>query len=186
MTKLQFDPQKHHRHSIRLAGYDYRQAGIYCVTICTHQKIHHWGNITDGVMVLTPAGQMVQSVWEQLPNRFSHVLLDSYVVMPNHFHGLLVFTEELTQPLGSIIGAFKSLTTHQYIMGVNKNGWPAFDKRVWQRNYYEHIVRDEGSLARIREYIVMNPLRWNADCENLAREHERETEQWLYEQERTM
>ncbi len=129
---------------------------------------------------------MVQRAWEQLPDRFPDMALDSYVVMPNHFHGLVVFTQNAPQPLGSIIGAFKSITTHQYIVGVKENGWPAFDKKVWQRNYYEHIVRDEVSLARIREYIVMNPLRWDADRENLAREHECEIEQWLYEQERAM
>ena len=186
MAKSQYDPQKHHRRSIRLKGHDYGRAGIYCVTLCIQHREYRLGNIAEGMVHLTDAGHMVQRAWEQLPDRFPDMALDSYVVMPNHFHGLVVFAQNAPQPLGSIIGAFKSITTHQYIVGVKESGWPAFDKKVWQRNYYEHIVRDEVSLARIREYIVMNPLRWDADRENLAREHECEIEQWLYEQERAM
>lgn len=122
---------------------------------------------------------MVVSEWEALVERFPHVDLDAFVAMPNHIHGILLLKDfELSADqikaradrsfpgMGDIVGAFKSRTTVLYARGVRDNGWPAFHGRLWQRNYFEHIIRDEVSLQKLREYIVNNPLRWELDSEN--------------------
>jgi putative transposase len=116
---------------------------------------------------------------------FPGIELDEYGIMPNHFHGVIVNMVGATlvvaqgmmddgnraginpaPTLGDIVGAFKSITTHEYIRGVHESDWPPFDKRVWQRNYFEHIIRNERELDRIREYIVNNPLKWALDTEH--------------------
>ena len=121
----------------------------------------------------TPAGAMVDDSWRNLPNRFPFVRLDSFVVMPDHFHAIVwlgenesieptnyngsVFRAPPAGSLGSVIGAFKSLTTVAYIRGVAELEWPAFDRRLWQRGYWERVVRSEASLVRLRRYIEENP-----------------------------
>jgi len=186
---MPYDPTIHHRRSIRLRGYDYAQAGAYFVTICVQGRECLFGQIVNARMVLNDAGRMVQAQWEQLPERFNTIELDIHIVMPNHFHGIVIITNPVgaglvpapapapapgattrvapTGPrrptLGDIIGAFKSLTTNAYIRGVREYGWPPFDKRLWQRNYYEHIIRDAADLERIREYIANNPAKWPDD-----------------------
>jgi REP element-mobilizing transposase RayT len=120
------------------------------------------------------AGRMIQTAWEALPGKFPNIAMDEFVVMPNHFHGILVINEHpgtekdgvprrAIPQLGDMIGAFKSITTYQYIQGVNCKGWPGFNGQVWQRNYWEHIIRNEAALEEIREYIRNNPARWEED-----------------------
>jgi putative transposase len=118
---------------------------------------------------------MVGAVWEALPEQFPTIVPNVYLVMPNHFHAVVSIAEVLATPqgsegstalsqtLGEIVGAFKSLTTNAYIRGTYECGWSLFDRRLWQRNYYEHIIRDEAALARVRAYIENNPARWAAD-----------------------
>jgi putative transposase len=179
----------HHRRSLRLKGYDYSMAGAYFVTICTQDRACLFGDVAAGEMRLNEAGQMVTTLWESIAARFSSVEIDEFVVMPNHLHGILVLPDgdakeattrvAPTQPstvgaplvgarvrLGDIVGAFKSLATTGYIAGVKANGWPEFRGRLWQRNYYEHIIRDEDALNRIRRYVDDNPARWEFDDEN--------------------
>ncbi|MBK8822089.1 MAG: transposase [Anaerolineales bacterium] len=180
---MKFDPQKHHRRSIRLKDYDYSQAGAYYVTINVQNRECLFGKIVNYEMKLNDAGKMIEGQWNALLERFSNVELDVYQTMPNHFHGIIVvgaaFMAALdtnisenkadTRPaptLGDIVGAFKSITTHEYILGVDNKKWPRFYKRLWQRNYYEHIVRDEADLERIRDYIQSNPADWDEDEEN--------------------
>jgi REP element-mobilizing transposase RayT len=199
-----YDPQKHHRRSVRLKGYDYAQPGAYFVTICAQHRECLFGEIRDGEMVLNDAGRMAQAEWERLPQRFRLVTLDVYVVMPNHIHGILVIhtldapvgeppvgatlvvapSESVvasragTSPaprdtgtdanirrpaLGDIVGAYESITTNAYIRGVGEHRWPPFDRRVWQRNYYERVIRNERELDGIRQYIIDNPLKWELD-----------------------
>lgn len=184
------------RRSIRLKGYDYAQPGAYFVTICTQNRERLFGEIVGDEMQMNDAGRLVRSRWQELPARFPSVNLDTFVVMPNHLHAVIVLGDTLvfggpgaptrgapTPPgvgafatvessassLGTIVGAFKSLTTHDYVQQVKRSGWPSFHDRLWQRNYWEHIVRDENSLNRIREYISTNPLRWHLDPENPER-----------------
>jgi REP element-mobilizing transposase RayT len=182
-----FDPQRHHRRSIRLPGYDYSQAGSYFVTICAQDRECLFGDVVDGRVVLNDAGWMAQIVWDELTEHYPDMQLDEYVVMrmPNHFHGIVILVgaplvgalsqeqragttapTTVAPTLGNIIGAYKPITTDQYVASVKQHGWPPFNRRVWQRNYYEHVVRDDDELDRIREYIATNPARWEHDREN--------------------
>ncbi|NIR16370.1 MAG: hypothetical protein GWN86_21580 [Desulfobacterales bacterium] len=163
-----YDPDKHHRRSIRLQGYDYKQPGAYFVTICTHNR--------ELLLEPGPLKQMVRQCWERLPRKFPQVALDEFVVMPNHVHGIISIVgvehgksvgadpcvcpdqgrtsntkgEHMGSPLrerptlGLIVQWFKTMTTNAYIRGVENKGWPPFPGRLWQRNYYEHIIRDSA------------------------------------------
>ena len=172
---MKFNPNIHHRTSIRLKNYDYSQAGLYFITICTEHRHCLFGTIQNGDMVLNDAGNMIVKQWHELPNRFPSVLLHEYVVMPNHFHGIIESVGAIpcgcpdrpgTSPaptVGDVIGAFKSLSTNEYIKNVKQNNWQPFAGKLWQRNYYEHIIRNEESYLTIAEYIQNNPLKWQED-----------------------
>lgn len=183
------DPEAHRRRSIRLKGYDYSRVGAYFVTVCTQDRACLFGNVVDGEMLMNDAGRMVRAEWLALVARFPSIGLDAFVVMPNHVHGIIVIAEDpvgaglvpapapacswattrVVPTVGDIVGAFKSVTTVVYTRGVRQTGWTPFRGRLWQRNYYEHIIRSEQSLDRIRQYIVGNPLRWHLDRENPER-----------------
>jgi putative transposase len=187
---MKYNPGKHRRRSIRLKGYDYSQAGVYFVTICTKDRECLFGDIVDREMRSNDVGQMVHRTWNDLPIRNPGIETDEFVVMPNHVHGIIVIvgaplvgahssgmvidnakTRAGTRPaptLGDVVGAFKSITTHQYTDGVRQKNWPPFYGKLWQRNYYEHIIRSEQSLQEIREYIINNPLKWEFDRNNPA------------------
>ncbi|MDF0666327.1 MAG: hypothetical protein P0119_09705 [Nitrospira sp.] len=164
---------RHHRRSIRLKGYDYAQAGAYFVTMCTQNRACLFGNVVDGQMRLNECGQVVADSWLWLSARYPHVDLDEWVVMPNHLHGIIILTgpdgrggsrtapTENRKPIGRLIGAFKTVSTKRLNTMHNSPGVP-----VWQRNYYEHIVRSEEALIHIRRYIVGNPAHWEEDREN--------------------
>ncbi|MGC8787350.1 MAG: transposase [Anaerolineae bacterium] len=196
-----YNPEKHHRRSIRLPGYDYTQPGAYFVTICTQNR----ECLFDDPVLRA----VVETCWQAIPRHIPQVKLDAWVVMPNHVHGIIVVTHHptsvgarhsqeislsrndlasyranefmpnqprnalpLPQPmahgalprsLGVIVGNFKSVTARR----INRiRHTPGME--VWQRNYYEHIIRNEGALQRIRKYIVNNLLRWELDIENPA------------------
>ncbi len=169
---MNYNPQIHHRRSIRLQGYNYAQIGFYFVTICVQNKECLLGDIKQGLMNLNPASKMVRKIWLQLPQRFANIDLDEFVIMPNHFHGLISISinnepeKQFSVKLSEVIGAFKSMTTHQYIQGVKQYNWQRFQGKLWQRNYYEHIIRDEFSLNNFRQYIIDNPIKWENDQEN--------------------
>ncbi|MEZ0539324.1 transposase [Fibrella arboris] len=227
------------RRSIRLDGFDYALEGAYFITVCVEHKEHRFGHITDGVMHLNDAGQMISERIEAIPAKFPGTLVDSYVVMPNHIHFILTLVG--FQPNGGYVGAthrgrplsdrqgresadektgvenmntvaatgaddvldtsgpngpkagghdrfgegtplhvndpaidsvpsvadvvgwFKASTTNYYIKDVKEGRYPAFDRRLWQRNYYEHIIRTEAAYNQIDAYIRTNPLRWAED-----------------------
>jgi len=164
---------RHHRRSIRLKGYDYAQAGAYFITICTQGRACLFGDVVDGQILLNACGQVVVDSWLWLSDRYPFVDLDEWVVMPNHLHGIMILTgldgrggSRITptknrKPIGRLIGAFKTVSTKRLNTMRNTPG-----VSVWQRNYYEHIVRDEESLIRIRRYILGNPACWEEDPEN--------------------
>lgn len=165
------------RRSIRLKGYDYSTPGMYFVTVCTQKRLCLFGDVFNGKMHLNDAGKMVHTAWNQLSVVFPGVVIDEFVVMPNHIHGIIVLYWgnnhkgnhkgcPYSITLGDIVGAFKSYTTFQYILGVKTQQWPPFPTRLWQRNYYEHIIRNPQSLNRIRQYILHNPLRWYLHRQN--------------------
>lgn len=157
------------RPSLRLPTYDYAQPGGYFVTICTQDRRNMFGEVIHGEMVLNDPGRVVAEVWEALPGRFPHTSLDGFVVMPNHLHGIILIDEQQTgKGLGQIVGAFKSLATNRYIAGIRQHGWPPFRKRLWQDNYFEHVIRSDVSLQRIRAYIAANPSNWDRDPERVG------------------
>lgn len=179
---MKYGTERHNRRSVRLAGYDYAQSGAYFVTVCTQKRASLFGSITNGEMQLNDAGRIVQEVWRDLPARFSQVRIDNSIVMPNHIHGIVLVGAQFIAPsnpppdiaesptgsaigraptLGEIIRAYKAISTR----GIRRTVKADFS---WQRNYYEHIVRNEESLNRIREYIVNNPSQWDVDRENQA------------------
>lgn len=178
---MKFNPLLHRRHSIRLPGYDYSRPGAYFITICTYNKESLFGLVTGGKMVLNDYGLLVEGEWKRIPNRFPLILLGAFMIMPNHFHGIITYMDishvgarqgaEITSgscsfasplpanpPLGVVVGAFKS-TSARIINGLRQT--PGFP--VWQRNYYEHIIRDDESYLQIAEYILTNPERWEFD-----------------------
>jgi REP element-mobilizing transposase RayT len=163
------------RRSTRLRDYDYAQAGAYFVTICTQDRLPLLGSVTDGRMHLSPAGEMVARVWSTLGQYYAGVSLDSFTVMPNHLHGIIVLSEppqrgeepgESATPapsLSFVVGRFKSFTTHEYGKGAREQGWPRYRDRFWQARFYDHVIRNERGLDAIREYIANNPLKWELD-----------------------
>ena len=188
---MNYDPRIHHRCSIRLKNYDYSQPGAYFVTICVHCRVCLFGEIINGKMQLNEVGQIVVECFKEIPQHFRNVEHDVFVVMPNHIHGILFITPAThacrhagpkTQlpietswarhasplhsatpklpPLGTIVGSFKSAVTRRVNLQHNLSG-----KCLWQRNYYEHVVRDEAELQQLREYVVNNSLNGNwMDC----------------------
>ena len=191
---------KPRRHSLRLPDYDYSQAGGYFVTICCQDRLRLLGEVVDGEVVLTEAGEMVRRIWNELAEAYPGVQLDASVIMPNHMHGVVLLNLDAPSSVGAgprarpnggtanvsdaSVGAgphagpervlslsdlmqrFKSLTTSEYIRGVKERGWPPFPGKLWQRGFYEHVIRNEDDLADIREYIVNNPAKWADDVEN--------------------
>ena len=182
---MHYDADKHTRRSIRLQGYDYTQSGAYFVTLCIHQRECLLGDIVDGLLRVNSWGEIVQEEWLRTEILRPAVALDDFVIMPNHFHGIICIAndgrdtelirrgtarraptrEQFGRPvsgsLPTLIRAFKSATTKRINERRGTTGI-----LVWQRNYYEHIIRNEEALKRAREYIALNPLRWHLDCEN--------------------
>jgi len=167
-----FDPAVHHRRSIRLRGYDYASAGIYFFTICTHDRRLLLGAIQGGRMLPNAAGDMVSWWWYEIGNKFPAAALDAFVVMPNHMHAILSISSEAARlgarpaPLSRIVQWFKTMTTNAYLRGVKEQRWPALQGKLWQRNYFEHIVRSSKAVEAIRGYIESNPANWERDVEN--------------------
>jgi len=181
-----------HRKSTRLIKYDYSLPGYYFITICSQDRQYLFGKIVNEKMKLNNIGKTIDGYWHKLPEKFNNILLDKHTVMPNHLHGIIVINDDVanntvgappvgartnnvhqragTRPaptIGNIVGTFKSITTNQYIQNVKNNNWPPFNKRVWQRNYYEHVIRNEEELNKIRQYIIDNPNMWPKDKNNL-------------------
>jgi putative transposase len=182
----------HHRRSLRLKNYDYSKKGTYFVTICTKNGTEVFGAIDDGVMQLSAEGVIAQHLWCTLPERFPGIELDDFVFMPNHVHGIIVRSQEFTpsqaeedstisstmsqpeyllqpyrtnpkrsQKLSEIVRTFKGVTSYT----LRRNGAPEF---AWHRDYYEHIIRNEEELERIRLYMLNNPQTWHKDTLNVG------------------
>ncbi len=241
---MPYDPERHHRRSIRLKGYDYSTPGLYVATICIQHRRPLLGAIIDGEMHPTPAAGMVRTVWNEIPWAYPSVEIDAFVVMPNHIHGIVYLlpddieldpdsgqepvlreqgqargpaptrvgvddgnartahrragnpapdgidgvgatpfgcpsppspTANESEPakddpprlsLPDVVHRFKSLTTARYRAGVLDLGWEPFPGRLWQRNYYETVIRNRDDLDRYRRYIDENPIRWATDRHN--------------------
>ena len=177
---MTFNPEIHHRHSIRLQGYDYSQTGAYFITICTHDRDCLFGFINDDEITKNEYGVIVEREWIKTSAMRLNIELDEFTIMPNHLHGIIIITEckdtmqcrgtmhraptveqfgkPTSNTIPAIIRGFKSAVTKQINEMRQTPGVP-----VWQRNYFEHIIRDEKELHRIREYIVANPANWKND-----------------------
>ena len=236
-----YNPDIHKRRSIRLKGYDYSQAGMYFVTICCQDNICRFGKIENGEMYLNDAGKMVEKWCAELSNKFPDIFLNTYIIMPNHFHAIIVnngdaggvgadlrvcpddneqrvgahlrvrpdidkpdvgqthdsgqtrrsaptdernndnnilgehtgsllgehtgslLGEHTGSPLHAVVQWFKTMTTNEYIRGVKTLDWQPFNKKLWQRNYHEHIIRNNNSYQQIADYIENNPANWQKD-----------------------
>jgi putative transposase len=193
----------HRRWTIRAPGYDYTQAGAYFITICTRNRECLLGKVVNGMVQLNETGRLVESVWLQTATARPELELDAYVVMPNHFHAIFFIHESpgvagathrvaptknhsattgktrrpvgpISRSVGAVMAQFKSLVTKRLNATQQYLGGP-----VWQRNYYEHVIRDEESLNRIREYIATNARRWDLDRENLQATAKDVFDDWL-------
>ncbi|MBI2918370.1 MAG: transposase [Chloroflexi bacterium] len=158
---MKYDPGRHHRRSVRLPGYDYSEAGAYFVTIVVQDRACAFGDVVNGEMQPNNTGEIVRAEWLSLPARFASIRLDAFIVMPNHLHGIIVLQDSPTPTLEQIVRAFKAVATRQIHLSTNQGF-------AWQRNYFEHVIRDEESLERIGEYIINNPVQWELDRENPA------------------
>ena len=148
------------RKTIRLQSFDYSSNGAYFVTICTQNKVScFWAGEEP---TLNPQGELILFWLKELPRHFPGVSLDSYAVMPNHVH-LLVFFSGTSYSLPEIVAWFKTMTTNAYIRSVKAGQFPPFEQRLWQRSYYEHIIRNETDWFETRKYISENPMKWQMD-----------------------
>ncbi|GAB4506420.1 MAG: transposase [Anaerolineales bacterium] len=179
---MKYDPDKHHRRSIRLKGYDYSQGGAYAITVCIRNRECILGEVVGDRVALSALGTKAQELWLAIPGRFENVLLDEFIVMPNHVHGIIVIQGEvktmveppepaLDAPISreqrrqmlipKIVGYFKMNSAKAINLLRNTPGVP-----VWQRNYYERVIRTEEEWNILRQYIAGNPQRWHEDEEN--------------------
>ena len=182
---MKYNPAIHHRRSIRLKGYDYSQHGVYFITVCAQNRECFFGEIVDdgkGTMYCSPTefGQIAINEWFKTVEMRKNIELDAFVLMPNHIHGILVindhdirrgtvhraptfeqFGKPTSNTIPTIIRGYKSTVTKQINTLRNTPAAP-----VWQRNFYEHIIRSERELTRIREYIMNNPINWDSDRNN--------------------
>jgi len=189
---MPYNPSLHNRHSIRLQGYDYSQSGAYFITICTDKKKNYFGEIVNGDVKLNLEGQYAFHQWKMIPQRFGNVEVDEFIIMPNHIHGIIVIRSGrgegsdnkdlsgkqrlLSDPsplqahekiqlngtvpgsIGAIVQNFKSNISRKI------NALPKMQGvTIWQKNFYDHIIRDEEDYARIVEYIRNNPRDWEQD-----------------------
>ena len=188
---MKYDRNKHHRRSIRLKGYDYSQPGAYFVTICVDRRQCLFGDVVGGQMVLNQYGMVVADTYQWLCDRYPYLYTDEWIVMPNHFHAIMVIADKSRtdtnkpcrgvlrnaptinkqqtdnnssnpitkrKPLGRLIGAFKTVSTKKINILRDAPG-----TKLWQRNYYEHIIRNQDAMDKIRHYIVNNPISWSID-----------------------
>ena len=190
---MRYNSNIHHRRSIRLKGYDYSQAGLYFVTICVQNNEHLFGKIENKKMVLNDAGKMIEKWCAKLPIKYPDITLGEYIIMPNHFHAIIINNgnivhrrgeptcspitgncdkssqgEHVGSPLHGVVRWFKTMTTNEYIRNVKTLGWKPFDKKLWQRNYYEIIIRNNRACKFIANYIINNPATWEKDKFNIV------------------
>jgi REP element-mobilizing transposase RayT len=207
---MTFNPQIHHRKSIRLKGYDYSKTGLYFITLCVEDKQHLFGDVIDGKMILNPLGQIANDEWLNTSNIRDNILLHEFIIMPNHFHSIIEINfkkgkndqsigafKSPSQTIGSIIRGYKIATTKKIkdflkeenirtgelqfapisesisseseiaLYSKSNSGElqfaPTINSKIWQRNYYENIIRDEKAYQNISNYIKNNPAKWHED-----------------------
>jgi putative transposase len=169
--------RKHQRRSIRLKGYDYSQVGTYFITVCTYRREPIFGNIVGGEMQLNEYAKIVLRCWNHLPEHCPNMQSSTFVIMPNHIHGIVVIKDTKSvrrYSLPEIVRVLKMSSTRRINNMRGTAGTP-----VWQRNYWEHIIRNQEALNRVHNYILANPERWHLDRENPNRSGEDDFDRWL-------
>jgi REP element-mobilizing transposase RayT len=179
---MTYNPAKYHRRSIRLNGHDYSQPGAYFITMCTKNRACFFCEIIDGKNVMNDVGKMARQCWMDIPIHFPHAQLDEFVIMPNHIHGIIILHDSgivgannysplrvnplddrncngTSKTIGSIVRGFKIGVTKWIRTNIGTH-------ELWQRNYWEHVIRDDNELFRIRQYIQKNPANWKHDALN--------------------
>ena len=148
----------------RLTGFDYSNEGYYFVTICVKDKTEWFGEIKDGKMMLNEYGKIVLRCWSDLLNHYVNTKLDEFIIMPNHLHGILSISHPFRKNhgLSEIMRGLKTFSSRRINEKINDG-----IKFQWQKSFYDHIIRNEQDLTRVREYIVNNPLKWEEDEENI-------------------
>ena len=161
------------RKSVRIRDHDYSRTDSYFVTVCVRERCPLFGKVIDGVMHTNIVGKTVEERWRQMPDRYPGVRLDEFVVMPDHFHGIISIRSAYsrTPRLGQVIGTFKSLIAHDYILGVKDGKLPSFGRSFWQRNYHERVIRNDRDLEAYRRYVRDNPKNWHPDDPSFGDEH---------------
>jgi putative transposase len=162
------------RKTIRIRGYNYKSNGYYFVTFCTENRLLLFGDIINGIMQLNDAGRMVHAKIANTPHCYPDVSVDTFIVMPDHVHAIIVLdgpgqtrgSAPTDIGLSEVVKNIKTCTTRCYIRGVHQNRWQPFHKRLWQRGYYERIIRNPNNLNIVREYIINNPAAWHPGKEN--------------------
>ena len=169
------------RRRMRLEGYDYSTPGAYFVTACTQDRRPLFGRVIDGRMAANPLGTVVEDCWDELPDHYDSLALDAFILMPNHVHGVILLQDEPNntsvgaglQPaiprndaarrhgLPEIVRAFKTFSARKINRMRASTG-----ASVWQRGFYDHVIRDEDELDRVRTYILDNPRKWSEDPDN--------------------
>ena len=184
---MTYNPDIHHRRSIRLRGHDYSIAGSYFVTICAWQRQCLFGDIVDGTMILNNYGILAEGCWKAIPSQYEQVVTDAFVIMPNHVHGIISIVGARFiasgQSPNSVMAGYqtnqgainRAPTVGEMIRGFKARCSCLINKKrenqgcpVWQRNYYERVIRNDNELNHAREYIINNPLKWNDDDYNPA------------------
>jgi len=169
---MKYNPEIHHRRSIRLKGYDYSSDGVYYITVCTQERVNLFGEVGVGAdsisarMELNHAGKMIETIYNETINLYKNITSDICVIMPNHLHCIISISRadmESAPTIGDVMQSFKRNTTIKYINGVKSGIYPPFNKRIWQRDYYEHIIRDKNDYEQRWQYIDENPARWKED-----------------------
>jgi REP-associated tyrosine transposase len=195
---MNYNPAKHHRKSIRLKGYDYSQKGLYFITICTRHRSHIFGKIEKGKMILNEYGEIAEEEWERSEEIRNEIELCEYIIMPNHFHGIVEINAGANgrSPVRGISGVRDDSSNREIIICERENVIPKMQSRsvsslvsgyksvvtkrinqirsmpgekLWQRNYWEHIIRNEDEYLRISNYIKNNPMKWYNDKLNGGR-----------------
>ena len=171
---MRYNPEIHKRRSIRLKNYDYAQQGVYFVTVCTYHRECLFGEVKNGEMCLNDYGLIVNRCWRALIHHYGNIELGMHIIMPNHFHGIINIIQQsnvgaglkpapTNHALSEIVRALKTFSSRQINQLRNSPGAP-----VWQRNYFERVIRNERELMKMREYIRNNPHLWDTDDENPA------------------
>lgn len=157
-----YDPEIHHRCSIRLKGYDYTRPGAYFITIVTQNRKLLFGKISNGEMKPNDFGEIVESCWLALPQHYPQLILDEFALLPAHVHCIMIIKNKSRHGIPEFVRAFKTFSARRINQQRKSPG-----TTVWQRDYYEHIIRDEDALIRIRTYIKNNPLNWSMSIDEL-------------------